>query len=87
MVRVVSTEERIVSISLRALIRASTSSSARGTTLPVTVGTRVRMVLLRLKAMPTKEDWMAGREDCESVVDSVDETMEARAEMLIVARV
>ena len=73
-VRVDSISERMLWMSVRTLIRASTSSIARGTTVPVIAGRMVRMVLFRLTAMLTKEASMVG---ATAVVVS-DATEEAR---------
>lgn len=61
--RVVSIEETMLWISLRAVMRASTSSTARGMTVPVTAGTIVRTVLLRATAMLMRDDSTVGTTD------------------------
>ena len=61
--RVVSMEETTVWISPRTAIRASTSSIARGTTVPVTAGTMVRIVLLSETTMLARADSTCGATD------------------------
>ena len=61
--RVVSIEETMLWMSPRAVMRASTSSTARGTAVPVTAGTTVRTVLLRATAMLTRDDSTVGTTD------------------------
>jgi hypothetical protein len=59
-VRVVWIEVTIDSTSLREERRAVTSLAGRGTTVPVTAGTIVRIVALRLIAMLLREAWIVG---------------------------
>jgi hypothetical protein len=50
----------MLSTSLRAPIRAVTSSAARGRTVPVTAGTMVWTVLLRVETTLMREVWTWG---------------------------
>jgi hypothetical protein len=55
-IRVVSMNETILFMSPRAVMRASTSSGVKGTSVPVTAGTIVRIVLFRANAMCVRND-------------------------------
>jgi hypothetical protein len=59
-VRALSMDDTIVWISPRAVMRASTSSIASGTTVPATAGMMVRIVLLRETAMLPSADSTCG---------------------------
>lgn len=61
--RVVSMEETMVWTSPRTAMRASTSSIARGTTVPATAGTMVWIALLSETAMLARADSTCGATD------------------------
>lgn len=56
----VSIDETMLSTSPRTAMSASTSSIARGMTVPVTAGTIVRTVLLSERTMFPRVDWTLG---------------------------